>query len=65
MQTRSQTNTINKSSSLPLYIVEIDFNEASKAWKQNKVSIGNGSYKYLCKKRSIKNNVCFKKTLTM
>jgi len=63
MQTRSQTNTINALNSSALYSVEIDFNEASKAWKQNKVSIGNGSYKYLCQKRSIKNNVCLKKRL--
>lgn len=26
----------------------IDFDEASKAWKANKKSIGNGSYKYVC-----------------
>ena len=26
----------------------IDFNEASRAWRANKKSIGNGSYKYIC-----------------
>jgi hypothetical protein len=28
--------------------VEIDFDEASKAWRENKKSIGNGSFKYIC-----------------
>lgn len=28
--------------------VNIDFDEASNAWKSNKKSIGNGSYKYVC-----------------
>jgi len=26
----------------------IDFDEASKAWRENKKSIGNGHYKYIC-----------------
>ena len=39
MQTRSQT----RSQSL-----NIDFDGASKAWKANKKSVGNGSYKYVC-----------------
>ena len=42
MITRSQ-NTIK-----PLYEVNIDFDEASKEWRHNKKSIGNGSYKYIC-----------------
>ena len=28
--------------------VEINFDEASDAWMQNKRSIGNGMYKYCC-----------------
>ena len=28
--------------------VNIDFDEASKAWKENKKSMGNGTYKYIC-----------------
>ena len=59
MNTRSQT----KYDSSSLYEVNIDFDEASEAWKQNKVSIGNGSYRYLCKKRGIRNNMCIKKCL--
>ena len=35
----------------PLYEVNIDFDEASKAWRANKRSIGNGHYRYLCSKK--------------
>jgi len=59
MQTRSQTIY----QSFPLYEVCIDFDEASEAWKANKKSIGNGSYKYVCNKRGIKNKMCLKKCL--
>lgn len=44
MQTRSQTKA-NKSME---YEVNIDFDYASSCWRQNKKSIGNGSYKYIC-----------------
>jgi hypothetical protein len=40
MQTRSQTQQI--------YEVNIDFDDASNAWKQNKKYMGNGTYKYIC-----------------
>jgi len=30
----------------PVYEVDIDFDEASEAWRANKTSIGNGEYKY-------------------
>tara|TARA_Y100000813_G_C24160416_1_gene351821 strand:- start:2453 stop:2665 length:213 start_codon:yes stop_codon:yes gene_type:complete len=33
---------------IPLYEVNIDFDEASEAWKSNKKSIGNGQYVYIC-----------------
>jgi hypothetical protein len=33
---------------VPQYAVDIDFDEASRAWTSNKKSIGNGSYKYMC-----------------
>ena len=59
MNTRSQTKYENSS----LYEVNIDFDDACEAWKQNKLSIGNGSYRYLCKKRGIRNNICIKKCL--
>jgi hypothetical protein len=44
MQTRSQT----KYNNYPIYQVDIDFDAASDAWKENKCYIGNGSYKYIC-----------------
>lgn len=28
--------------------VDIDFDEASKQWKKNKIYLGNGNYKYRC-----------------
>jgi len=59
MKTRSQT----KAEPRQLYEVNIDFDEASEAWRANKKSIGNGSYKYLCVKRSKNNNCCSNKCL--
>jgi hypothetical protein len=41
MQTRSQTKVIE--AELPL---DIDFDEASKAWRENKIKLKNGCYKY-------------------
>jgi hypothetical protein len=37
-------NTRNQSR----YEVEIDFDEASEAWRQNKKHIGQGHFKYIC-----------------
>ena len=44
------------------YAVNIDFDEASKAWKSNKKSLGNGMYKYVCARRH-NNNACISKCL--
>ena len=59
MKTRSQANYENTA----LYEVNIDFDEASEAWKSNKRSIGNGSYKYVCAKKGKNNNCCLSKCL--
>jgi hypothetical protein len=59
MQTRSQTKYDNSA----IYEVNIDFDGASEAWKANKKSIGNGSYKYICAKRGKNNNCCIRKCL--
>jgi len=59
MKTRSQTTREN----LALYEVNIDFDEASEAWKANKKSIGNGMYKYICSKRGKNKNYCALKCL--
>ena len=47
----------------PLYEVNIDFDEASKAWKANKKSIGNGSYKYICCSITKTGNKCNRQSL--
>ena len=44
VQTRSQLKQ-EKQEKETLYEVDIDFDEASYAWKANKISIGNGSYR--------------------
>ena len=52
MQTRSQTKNQTRSEWVPttvaVYEVDIDFDEASKMWKFNKKRMGNGTYKYIC-----------------
>ena len=57
MLTRSQTRYINNAL-YALYKVEIDFDEASFAWKSNKKYIGNGTYKYICNQKSKNGNQC-------
>jgi hypothetical protein len=54
MKTRSETR-YEKSA---IYIVEINFDEASELWKTNKRSIGNGCYKYLCNYNCKSGNKC-------
>ena len=56
MKTRSQTQT-------PLYTVNIDFDEASVAWKLNKKSQGNGTYTYKCMGLTKQGNACNRKPL--
>jgi hypothetical protein len=41
MDTRSQSRS-------DLYTVDIDFDEASEAWRANKKSMPNGMFKYIC-----------------
>lgn len=60
MKTRSQTKYENQS----LYEVNIDFDEASEAWKANKKYIGNGTYKYICCKKIKGNKPCHSKCLS-
>ena len=43
MQTRSMTKKVE-------FSVDIDFDEASKAWRSNKISKGNCMYIYKCEK---------------
>lgn len=44
MKTRSQP----KQPAEEIYEVKIDFDGASQSWRENKKSIGNGTYKYIC-----------------
>ena len=68
METRSKVNKLKelqmkKDSCIKypaIYEVNIDFDEASAAWKENKKSIGNGQYKYVCIKDKIDGNKCGK-----
>jgi hypothetical protein len=59
MKTISQTKYENSAQ----YEVNINFDEASEAWKSNKRSICNGSYKYVCAKVGKNNNHCISKCL--
>ena len=62
MLTRSRSQTqYNKKS---LYEVNIDFDEASEAWKSNKKSNGNGTYVYICMETTKKGNKCARKPLS-
>ncbi len=59
MKTRSQTKYENSAK----YDVTFDFDAASAAWKANKKSIGNGSYKYVCCELGKNNDFCNRKCL--
>jgi len=40
--------TTNQQKQQPPYPIDIDFDEASKAWMRNKKRIGEGMYAYVC-----------------
>jgi hypothetical protein len=63
-QSESRQSEFRQTDFRQLYDVKIDFDEASEAWKANKKSIGNGSYKYVCAKRSKNNKICAMKCLS-
>lgn len=56
METRSQT-IYNKR---PLYEVNIDFDEASEAWRQNKKQVSPGHFKYICTVLKKDGKTCYK-----
>lgn len=60
MHTSSQANY----DSGAIYSVDIDFDEASNAWKSNKKSIGNGHYKYICLAITKAGNSCKRESLS-
>ena len=61
MITRSKSKII--SDTKPLYEVNIDFDEASRAWKANKKYVGNGTYKYVCCSITKTGNNCNRKPI--
>ena len=68
MNTRSQTKKSNLEKNQHnennyLYIVEINFDEASEVWKKNKKSIGNGQYKYICLQKTKSGNNCKRESI--
>jgi len=63
MNTRSQTKKMNAIIKTDLYKVEINFDEASEAWRANKKSIGNGHYKYICIQKTKTGNQCKRESL--
>jgi hypothetical protein len=40
------------------YSIDIDFDEASKEWKKNKIKLDNGCYKYICGKTTKTGKKC-------
>jgi hypothetical protein len=75
MRTRSQTNKTQKDNhietfpleeereNIVLYMVEIDFNDASKCWMANKKHMKDGNYKYICCEKTQSGNQCKRESL--
>jgi len=63
MNTRSQSKKMNAIINKVLYKVEINFDEASEAWRSNKKPIGNGHYKYICSQKTKTGNQCKRESL--
>jgi hypothetical protein len=54
MKTRSQTKYENSA----LFDVNIDFEYSSKCWRENKIDLGNGMYRYICQNKKKCNCKC-------
>ena len=59
MNTRSQTRE-----KLKRYEFVFDFDDSSRAWKENKKNAGNGTYTYVCQKKNTNGNSCSRKCLS-
>ena len=57
------SRSLSLSSSSPFYNVNINFEEASNAWKLNKKYTGNGCYKYKCIKTTKNGKPCKNESL--
>ena len=65
MNTRNVTRQVEKVIIKKIeYEVNIDFDEASAAWKANKKSTGNGCYKYICEHQNKNGKKCTKNPMT-
>lgn len=60
VKTRSQTA---KEKDTDLFEVNIDFDEASRMWKENKWELGGGTYRYRCLKEGRNGAKCISKCL--
>ena len=60
MKTRSQT----KAKATKQLDIDIDFDEASLLWRQNKKHVGQGHFKYICAAVKKDGNMCGKACLT-
>ncbi len=56
MNTRSKTNQLRIK-------VDINFDEASSAWRANKKTIKNGCFTYLCCQKTLSGNPCKRERL--
>ena len=45
-----------------MYNINIDFDEASREWMQNKKKNIDGTYNYICNKQCKNGNICSRKT---
>lgn len=69
MKTRSQTRNeivsmnMTETNTPQKYEVNIDFDEASRAWYQNKKRMTNAMCKYICVGKTKNGNACCKKPL--
>jgi len=46
-----------------IYEVNIDFDDASAAWRMNKKSTGGGCYKYICEAKTLLGNNCLREPM--
>ena len=46
-----------------IYEVDIDFDDASAAWRMNKKSTGGGCYKYICEAKTQLGNNCLREPM--
>jgi len=63
VKTRSQIKMENDNNNFYPFKVNIDFDEASKMWKENKWKLDGGTYKYRCMKEGHNGAKCISKCL--